>query len=498
MMAISFDSICLNGGIRMKRFPGFRVCLSFAATAILLLIFFLPLSFSSDGKFPFQEKSKTLLSLLEEESPLSDLIYELDDCYQRFQSIIETEERRLQDEKDKALLEFWDRLQKELADYNAQPDKKNKDSLASIGRMMQGIASEYNLEALMPGAPEERLERCRISLKMARFQLKTAQELEKAYAGILNRLGVPRLALPDSSQGWGQWAKEIEEFNCTGSKKRLPLQTEIVLPPHTRRPFVLKTFCLDGSRSGPGSGQAMAVTGHIQDLGRKNLAQMLLGVAANPDREIDIQQAIWDEGEEEKDDKDDPEIGGGMPAAGGKGSSGGSSSLSQAVSSGELSADASTRDNFTSVDIWLENLGDESRTVSVAGAVLDSGDSDVQRLVTAGVDKEKPPPGPKLKDPEKKIEEILKRAEEWLRKAQERVQNGDHSREAIEDLIKAMSAAEAVGMDLEDSDWDILRESVWEETDLTYKVYKANPTAENRKRWTISILRRENRRPLPT
>lgn len=208
---------------------------------------------------------------------------------------------------------------------------------------------------------------------------------------------------------------------------------------------------------------------------------MLLDVAANPDREIDIQQAIWDEGEEEKDDKDDPEIGGGMPAAGGKGSSGGSSSLSQAVSSGEISADVSTRDNFTSVDIWLENLGDESRTVSVAGAVLDSGDSGVQRLVTAGADKENPPPGPKLKDPEKKIEEILKRAEEWLRKAQERVQNGDHSREAIEDLIKAMRAAEAVGMDLEDSDWNILRDTVWEETDLTYKVYKASPTAENRK-----------------
>ena len=52
---------------------------------------------------------------------------------------------------------------------------------------------------------------------------------------------------------------------------------------------------------------------------------------------------------------------------------------------------------------------------------------------------------------------------------------------SIEDLIKAMRAAEAVGMDLEDSDWNILRDTVWEETDLTYKVYKASPTAENRK-----------------
>ena len=43
-----------------------------------------------------------------------------------------------------------------------------------------------------------------------------------------------------------------------------------------------------------------------------------------------------------------------------------------------------------------------------------------------------------------------------------------------------MHAAESVGMDLEDADWDLLRDALWKETELTYKVYKANPTPENR------------------
>jgi hypothetical protein len=458
----------------MRCQPGLRSGFLFTAAAFLLLFFSMPQPFFSMEKSVSQTERKTLLALLEEESPLSDLIYDLDDCYDRYLFIIETESRRLQAEKDKALLEFWERLQKELEDRNTDPAKKGDDTLADIGRMMQGIASEYNLDALFPGSKEERLRRCRDSLEMARLQVKTARQLEAAYAEILKSMGYPGLAGQDSPEDWELWAKEIEGFDCALVKERPPLRTEVVIPPRSKRPFVLKTFCLDSNRLGPGSGQALAVTGDIADLGRKNLAKLLRDVAAEPGLEIDIQRGIWD-GEEEEED-----TGGRIPVAVVKDQTGGSTSLAQGVSNGDISAEINTRENFSSVEIWIKNPGGQSRTVNVSGAVLDSGDSETQRLATAGVSQDDPPPGPKLKDPERKIEEILKRAEDWLRRAQERVRNGDHSREAIEDLIKAMHAAEAVGMDLEDSDWDLLREGLWEETDLTYKVYKANPTQENR------------------
>jgi len=458
----------------MKHAPSPLSGFPLAAAAFLLLFFSLLNPFVSGEKTASQENPKTLLALLEGESPLSDLIYDLNDCYDRYVSIIETESRRLKAEKDKALLEFWERLQKELADRKTDPAKKGRDSLANIGRMMQGIASEYNLEAFFPEAAEERLQRCRANLDMALLQLKTARGLEEAYAALLKNLGYPGLAAQDRPGDWELWSKEIEAFDCALVEMRPPLRTEVVIPPRSKRPFVLKTFCLDQDRLGPGSGQAMAVTGDIADLGRKNLAKLLKEVAAEPGLEIDIQRGIWDDEEEEED------TGGRIPVAGVKDQTGGSTSLAQGVSNGDISAEINTRENFSSVEIWIENSGGQSRSVNVSGAVLDSGDSETQRLATAGVSEDEPPPGPKLKDPERKIEEILQRVEDWLRRAQERVRNGDHSREAIEDLIKAMRAAEGVGLDLEDADWDLLRDAVWEETDLTYKVYKANPTSENR------------------
>jgi hypothetical protein len=459
----------------MKRHPRIFSCSPVSVLAVLFLVLSPPLLSQAVAESGPQEKgSKTLLQLLEEENPLSELIYDLDECYESHESILEAEKRRLQAEKNEAFRLFWERFQEEMKTREENPEKKGEDTLADIGRMIQGIASEYNLDALFPGSPEERLRRCRESLLLARLQLKTARGLEGAYAEILKNKGYPELAGLDTPADWELWAKEIDAFDCSLAEERPPLLTEVVIPPRSKRPFVLKTFCLDKNRLGPGSGQQMAVTGDIGDLGRKNLALFLQEVAADPGREIDIQQAIWEEeGEEEKEK-------GLIPAAGGQASSPGAGGLSKGVSSGTLSVDVNTRDNFSSVELWIENPGEESRTVNVSGAVLDSGDSGVQRLVTAGASAEDPPPGPKLKDPERKIEEILKRAEDWLRRAQERIRNGDHSREALEDLIKAMHAAEAVGMDLEDADWDVLRDGIWEETELTYKVYKANPTPENR------------------
>jgi len=456
----------------MRRSSRLLSVFSLRTTVSTLLFFSLVQPFISEQGFAQQEEGKTLLMLLEEENPLSDLIYDLEDRYEPFNSIIETERRRLQAEKDKAFLEIWEQIEKEMVDLAAQGER---NSLADLGRRMQGVASEYNLEALFPGAPEERLQRCRTSLEMARLQLETAQGLEAAYVDLLEELGFPQLAAEYSSEGLEPWRMEIEGFECVGGEERPPLRTEVVIPPLTRRPFVLKTFCIDRNRLGPGSGQPFTLIGHISDLGRNDLAKLLSDFAADPSRGIDIQRAIWD-GEEEE-----TEGGDSLPAAAGWSQPEASISLNHFFFNDTATTEIYTREDFSSVEIWIENPGDRSRTVNLSGSVLDSGDSGVQRLVSAGIDDESPPPGPKLKDPEQRIREILKRAEEWLRRAQERVRNGDHSPEALGDLVKAMGAAEGVGFDLEDADWDLLRDGIWEETELTYKVYKANPTAENRK-----------------
>jgi len=452
----------------------------FIGLVVCLFLFLQAASFDREGRTE-EQVSNSLLELLEGDGPLYDLIYDLEECYDRHLEVLRVEESAAQADREKVYEEFFKRMTDLAGERSDAEARRGEDALARLGREIQRLASEYDLQALFPDSAEERFLRCQHHLRMARLRLKMARELNDAYREVLVRRGAEKYFPEETPEDWDLWQREIDAYECSKSEERPPLQTQIRIPAGARRPFVLKTFCLDRNKLGPGDGQALEIIGLAAFLGRTNLEQQLKDAAALPASEIDIQKAIWEESKEEE-EADDPPSKGPKPVPSGKtDSSDGITDLADAFSSGEIDADLRTRGDFTSVDAWLENKSGEEKVIDVSGAVFGTGEDSVQRLVSAGVDREQPPPGPDLKSPERTIEEIRAEVAKQLEEAMERVRNGDHSQEALKELLEAMEAARNIGMDepLEEA-WDVFRDGLWEETVSSYKDYKADPSEANR------------------
>jgi hypothetical protein len=450
----------------------------FMGLAVCLCLFLPAASFHREDQAVEQDRS-SLLELLEGDGPLYDIIYDLEECYDRHIDILEEEERAARAEQAKVYEEFFQRMADLAGERSDAEARRQKDALAQLGREIQRLASEYDLQGLFPDSAEERFLRCQHHLRMARLRLKTARELNEAYREVLTLRGAEKYFPKETPEEWDLWREELNAFACPQSEERPPLRTRISIPAGTRRPFVLKTFCLDRNKLGPGDSQVLEIFGHAAFLGRANLEQQLKDVAAFPAQEIDVQEAIWEESEEEE---GDPPPKAPKPVPSQKtDSSDGSTGLSDAVSNGEIDAELRTRGDFTSVEVWLENKSKEERVIDVSGTVFGTGDESVQRLVAAGIDTEQPPPGPDLKSPERTIEEIRDEVAKRLEEALERVRNGDHSKEALKELLEAMEAARNVGLDEPLGEaWDVFRDGIWEETVQSYEDYKADPSEANR------------------
>jgi hypothetical protein len=304
---------------------------------------------------------------------------------------------------------------------------------------------------------------------MARLRLKTARELNEDYRKVLIRRGAEKYFPGNNPEDWQYWQNEINSFECVKSQKRPALKTRIRIPAGSRRFFVLKTFCLDRNKLGPNNGQKLKVIGTAASLGRENLVRLLREASTYPAKEIDIQQAIWKESAKEQE-------------GGSGGSPGAVTDLFDAVSGNDIRADIRVRDNFTSVDIWIENRSGTEKVMIVSGAVFGSGDTDIQRLGASGVDTDQPPPGPEINSPERTLEDIREEVAKRLEEAMERVRNGDHSQEALKELLDAMAAARNVGLEepLNEA-WDTFRDGLWEETVDSYDSYKSDPSDANKK-----------------
>jgi hypothetical protein len=449
---------------------------------VVCLFLFFPAASSGQEEQSEEQVPNPLLELLEGDGPLYDVIYDLEECYDRHLEILREHERAAQAESEKALKEFWKRMAELMEERSDTEVRRREDALASLGRDIQRLASEYDLQAVFPDSVEERFLRCQHHLRMARLRLKTSRQLNEAYHEVLVLRGAEKFFPKEPKEDWNLWQKEIDAYECSKSQERLPLQAQIRIPAGARRPFVLKTFCLDRNKLGPGDGQALEIIGHAAVLGRMNLDQHLKDAAAFPAREIDIQTAIWEEGEKGE-NAEDPVSKEPKPVPSGKkDSSSGITDLSEAVSSGEIDVDLRTRGDFTTVDAWFENKSGEEKVIDVSGTVFGTGDDSIQRLASAGVDTGQPPPGPDLKSPERTIEEIREEVAKRLEEAMERVRNGDHSEEALKELLEAMAAARSIGeLDepLEEA-WNVFRDGLWKETVRSYNDYKKDTSEDNR------------------
>ncbi len=462
--------------MRAKFFERYRIL----GLVVCLGLFLPAASLDREGQAEETVRS-SLLEILEGDGPLYDLIYDLEECYERHLEVLREEERAALAEREKVYEEFFKRMADLVRGRSDAEVRKGEDALTHLGSEIQRLASEYDLRALYPDSAEERFLRCQHHLRMARLRLKTARELNEAYRKILVQRGAEKFFPRETPEDWDLWQAELDSYECSKSEVKPPLRTQIRIPAGSRRPFILKTFCLDRNKLGPGDEQDLEIIGHAAFLGRANLEQLLKDAAALAAEEIDIQEAIWKESGESGEGEEPPSKAPKPVPSQKTDSSGGTDSLADAVMSGEIDADFRTRGDFTSVDAWLENTSREEKVIDVSGAVFGTGDDSVQRLVAAGIDTGQPPPGPDLMSPERTIEEIREEVAKQLEEALEKVRNGDHSREALKELLEAMEAARNVGLDEPlDEAWDVFRDGLWEETVQSYKDYKEDPSDANR------------------
>jgi hypothetical protein len=419
----------------------------------------------------------SLFALLQEEKDFPDTADELAPCYDLFQDMLRAEEHAAKEKTDEAAEEFMKKLEHILSRREASAEKTPEQEMKRIEQELRQLASETDLEAMFPRSSEARFIKCQQNKKEALRQLELADELESCYVTILKRIGFNHLAATEETEERNLWRQEVECFTCGQSEERLPLQTIIEVPAGSKRPFVIKTFCLEGDLLRPGDGEEYTIAGDVESLGLENLQLLLEKARSNPETEIDIQKAIWEEGKKDKEKRGAGSVSSSRSMKTGKR---GRMSLAEGVQSGLLDAKIRTRDGFSSVEIIIGNLTHGDLSVDLSGVVLNSQDSDSQSLATAGVDTEQPPPAPPLKTPEQRIEEILNKVREILKKAIETVKNGDHTRQALKELLEALRLAEWVGLDDEmEEGWDTVRDGLMKETRDAYKEYKENPWREN-------------------
>jgi hypothetical protein len=88
---------------------------------------------------------------------------------------------------------------------------------------------------------------------------------------------------------------------------------------------------------------------------------------------------------------------------------------------------------------------------------------------------------------EHQLKESIEKAKKILEDAMQRIRDGDHSPEAIKELLKALKLAEGVGLDADEPEvvkdaWNTLDDAIMENAREAYKEFKQNPTKENFKK----------------
>jgi hypothetical protein len=419
-----------------------------------------------------QEPEPTLEALLEGDIPARQLPDRLDACFESAWALEETREqeeatRRRQARERQAARD--EERTREILEQLLQDPQRTVDA---------GALQE--IEGMFPRSEEIRLQICEAHHERALRRLEILDELERCYRAAFDELGVGHLAPPEVDAAARSRAAAIRGFAC--SRELRPLATEVALPPGGTVVLVAATVCLDADLPRPGDGEAYDLT---PELVPPKVLDLLAAAALDPLSLADVQEAIW---RPASDASGTGPVGGGAISTGGLSSSRGTT-LAEAVGAGTVDLTATVLDGFSSSDLVLSNRTGDPVTVTLTGARLQPrrGGGEAQSLGVAGQDQGQPPRAPSLETREERLARALRHARERLENAIERVRNGDHSPEALRELLKALREAEALGLDgddageaLQSEGFDTLVDGWWERADESYDVWKHDPTDANR------------------
>jgi hypothetical protein len=356
-----------------------------------------------------------------------------------------------------------------------------RDPQGGAAGLLEELGRE--IDSMFPSSEDIRFETCEVRHERALRRLEITDELESCYRGAFDDLGVGHLAPAEVDAVAEVRAAAIRAFAC--SRGLRPLTTEVEVAPGATVVLVAATVCLDASLSRPGDGEVYELAPEPVSPG---VLDLLRAAAADPSSLADVQETIWS--------GMPARPGGGPKSAGGPGAASAvavpstrSKGLADAVAEGTIDLTATIQDGFTATDLVLSNRTGDPVTVTLTGALLRprAGEDEDQSLGVAGQDPGQSPRGPSLESREKRLERALQRARERLQNAIERVRNGDHSPEALRELLEALREAEALGLDgddageaLQNEGFDALVDGWYERAEESYRVWKNDPTDTNR------------------
>ncbi len=360
-----------------------------------------------------------------------------------------------------------------LARTNEIIERLTRDPQASVD---PGVLADLGqeLEAMFPGSEEQRFETCQVLHERALRRLEIADKLESCYRAAFEDLGVAHLAPPEVDTVAGVRAAAIRAFGC--SREIQPMQTEVALAPGETAVLTVSTVCLEADLSRPSDGESYELT---PDPVTPEVLELLRAAAADPGALADVQEAVWSGG---------PAVMGVGTGRPGGVAPGRSATLPDAVADERLEVVATIHDGFSLVDLVLSNPTGDSVTVALTGARLQpKGGGESQSVGMVGANPGSPPRAPSLESRDERLARALRHARERLENAIERVRNGDHSPEALRELLEALREAEALGLDgeeageaLQEDGFDALEEGCYDRAEESYKVWKHDPTDANR------------------
>jgi hypothetical protein len=409
-------------------------------------------------------------ALVEGDIPAWGLSDRLDVCLEKAEA--------LEEERDSAESARRARLHESqtaaaLARTNEIIERLTRDPRAKVD---PGLLKEVEqeLEVMFPSSEELRYETCQVLHERALRRLEIVAHLESCYRTAFADLGVGHLAPPEVEPVAAVRAAAIRGFTC--SREVQPMATGVELAPAETVVLTASTVCLEAELSRPGDGEPYAVA---PDPVTPEILELLRAAAADPATLADVQEAVW---------SGKPRT---MIAGSGRGfTPGGSTPLADAAEQDRVKVVATIHDGFSLVDLVLSNPTPDPVSVTLTGTRLEpkGGGGGSQSLGMAGVNSGSPPRAPSLESREERLARALRHARERLENAIERVRNGDHSPEALRELLEALREAEALGLDgdeageaLQEEGFDALVDGAYERAEESYKVWEHDPTDANRR-----------------
>lgn len=174
------------------------------------------------------------------------------------------------------------------------PSHISTDRLERFGQQTAQIARDTNLQEIFTRTAEQRKKACENEKMSTIKAMPTIQTVKTCY---LHAIQAANLEGEEFAAilAEGPSEADLQAFSCEVNDISAPLRTKVTIAPHQTAAFTVRTFCIDGGRSGPDHGHPYTILGQASKIGRKGLEGLLSTASQEPDKSGEFQGSIWED-----------------------------------------------------------------------------------------------------------------------------------------------------------------------------------------------------------